>query len=268
MTKLAEDVAELASPEARAADPVKSGHRTLLILEALAAAPGPMAFTELRMQLGVPKSSLHGLLNTLVAANWVIMDARTGMYGVGPRSLRVGAAYLERDPVVMAASPLLAHLRNQLDETVHLARIDGPDVVYLVSQESKHHLRSVSRIGRSQPTYATSLGQVLLAQRPVDVVRELLPQVMTPLTADTITSPEVLIETLAVVRERGWAIERGQNTPGLGCVAVAVPGRHPATDAISCSVPLNRLTDERVNDIADALVACAGEIGQSVPGFF
>ena len=253
--------------DARPPETVKSGLRTLLILEMLAMNQAPMGFAQLRDQLGVPKSSLHGLLTTLVAAKWVTFDRATGRYSVGPRALRVGVTYLERDAIVLAASPLVAHLRNQLDETVHLARLDGPDVVYLVSQESTHHLRSVSRIGRSVPAHATALGQVLLAQRTPEQVRQLLPETLVPLTAGTIVDVEVLLEHLAEIRERGFAVERGQNTPGLGCVAVPVPGRHPAMDAISCSVPLNRLPESRVGELAEALLACAGELGQTVPGF-
>lgn len=243
---------------------VKSAQRTVQILEILASGAGPKGFAEIRRELGVPKSSLHALLNTLVALQWVNVDPRTGYYDVGPRSLRVGAAYLDRDPVVQAASPLLAHVRNQLDETVHLARLDGADIVYLVSRESTHHLRSVSRIGRRQPAHATSLGQILLAMQPPEEVAASLPGALPPLTPDTITDRDEFLELLDTIRRRGWAYERGQNTPGLGCVAVAVPGKHPATDAVSCSVPLPRLTDERIDQIVAVLIGCAGEIGQSI----
>ena len=156
---------------------------------------------------------------------------------------------------------MLAALRGQLDETVHLARLDGAHVVYLASRESGHHLRTSSRIGRRLPAYATALGKVLLAARSDVEVAALLPRHLTPLTPNTVTSRRALWTELGDIRRRGYAAEYGQNTAGLGCFAVALPGRQPATDAISCSVPLVRLTAERENTIAAALVETADELG-------
>ncbi len=248
----------------RGSEAVKSAYRTVELLEALADAPGRLTLAELQRRLGVPKSSLHGLLRTLVATGWVEEDEIGGRYGVGLRALRVGAAYLDRDIMVRAAGPLLAALQRQLDETMHLARLDGSDVVYLASRESQHHLRVISRIGRRLPAHATALGKALLAARDAADVDALLPETLAALTPDTVTDRRLLHAELAEIRLRGWAYEAGQNTPGLGCFAVAVPSSHPACYAVSCSVPLARLTGERHQEIVGALTECAGELGYAV----
>lgn len=245
----------------RGGEAVKSAYRTVELLETLADAPGSLTLAELQRLLGVPKSSLHGLLRTLVATGWVEEDERGGRYGVGLRALRVGVACLDRDIMVRAAGPLLAVLQRQLDETMHLARLDGSDVVYLASRESQHHLRVVSRIGRRLPAHATALGKALLAARDAADVDALLPPTLPALTPDTVTDRQQLHAELAEIRLRGWAYEAGQNTPGLGCFAVAVPSSHPACYAVSCSVPLARLTGERRQAIVAALTECAGELG-------
>jgi DNA-binding IclR family transcriptional regulator len=239
---------------------VKSAVRTLDILELLAGRDHRMTLSELQRALGVPKSSLHSLLQTLVSRGWLETDERNQTYAIGLRALRVGASYLERDPVVEAAGPLLTQLRNELNETVHLARLDGGDIVYLASRESAHHLRSSSRIGRRLPAHATALGKALLAVRDADEVDALLPDHLEALTPDTVTDRPALQAELAEARALGYSYEQGQNTPGLGCFAIAVAGRQPAIDSLSCSVPLIRLTEEHRHQIVAALVQAADEL--------
>ncbi|MGH3715781.1 MAG: IclR family transcriptional regulator [Micromonosporaceae bacterium] len=239
---------------------VKSADRTVDVLELLAATEGSrLTLSELQRRLGVPKSSLHGILRTLVARRWVETDERGTAYGIGLRALRVGSAYLDRDPVVRAAGTVLARVRRQLDETLHLARLDGAEVVYLASRESQHHLRVTSRIGRRLPAYATALGKALLGARDWEDAARLLPERMTALTEHTVTDSELLREEWQETRLRGWAYESEQNTPGLVCFAVALPGS-PAIDAISCSVPRTRITDAHEAEIVQALTTAAEEI--------
>lgn len=247
---------------------VKSADRTLEILELLSDHGGRLTLSELQRGLGVPKSSLHGLLRTLSNRGWLETDDRGTSYGIGLRALRVGAAYLESDPTVRAAGPLLEQLRSELDETVHLARLNGPDVVYLASRESLHHLRSASRISRRLPAHATALGKVLLAERdPEEVDAVLAPYPLAKLTPDTVTDRAALHAELTEIRLRGWSMERGQNTPGLGCIAVTVPSRRPAVDALSCSMPLVRFTEEHARQVIQALANRADELAGLVgPG--
>jgi DNA-binding IclR family transcriptional regulator len=242
---------------------VKSADRTMQVLEFMSDHPAGVSLTELQRELSIPKSSLHGLLQTLVGRGWLETDRRGTIYGIGLRALRIGATFLDRDPIVDAAGLVLTHVRSQIDETVHLARLDGADVVYLVSKESAHHLRTSSRIGRRLPAHSTALGQVLLAARTAEELDAILPEKLAAVTSETITDRPSLDEELARTRERGWAYERGQNTPGLCCMAVAVPDCHPAMDAVSCSIPLVRLTDEHRVQVIDALTHAADELGHA-----
>ncbi|MBB5803376.1 DNA-binding IclR family transcriptional regulator [Saccharothrix ecbatanensis] len=243
------------------ADRVKSAGRTIDVLEVLAGAGTPLTLVELHRLLEVPRSSLHILLRTLIACGWVESAAHGTAYRLGLRALRVGASYLDRDPVVSAAGPVLTRLRETLGETVHLGRLDGAEVVYLASLESRNHFRVTSRVGRRLPGHATALGKVLLAARDPGEVSELLPASLVPLTRHTVTDHAELRTELAGIRSRGWAWEVEQNTLGLACFAVAVPA-HGAVDAVSCSVPLDRVTDERRAAVITGLSAAADEIAR------
>lgn len=240
---------------------VKSADRTVELLELLSRTSEPLTLSEIQRELSYPKSSLFVLLRTLVARGWVETDRRGTGYSIGVRALLVGTSYLDRDPVIRAATRVLEELRAEVNETVHLARLDGADVVYLASRESAHQLRLTSRVGRRLSAHATSLGKALLAERRAEEVDAILPAELEPLTPRTLTDRGALLVDLAETKERGYAIERGENTTGLGCFAVALDYKHPAQEAISCSVPFARLDDpDHATRVLDAVVRHARDL--------
>jgi len=265
-TRAGERPARLAEGNPMASDSqapaaVKSADRTVELLELLSRTGEPLTLSEIQRELSYPKSSLFVLLRTLVARGWVETDRRGTGYSIGVRALLVGTSYLDRDPVIRAATRVLEELRAEVNETVHLARLDGGDVVYLASRESAHQLRLTSRVGRRLPAHATSLGKALLAEHTDDEVDALLPERLEALTPRTLTSRQALFADLAETRERGYAVERGENTAGLGCFAVALDFKNPAIDAISCSVPSVRLDDaDHSAQVLDAIVRHAKEL--------
>jgi len=253
---------ETAMPsQAPAPAAVKSADRTVELLELLSRTSEPLTLSEIQRELSYPKSSLFVLLRTLVARGWVETDRRGTGYSIGVRALLVGTSYLDRDPVIRAATRVLEELRAEVNETVHLARLDGADVVYLASRESAHQLRLTSRVGRRLPAHATSLGKALLAERGAEEIDAILPAGLEALTPKTLTERDALLADLAETRERGYAIERGENTTGLGCFAVALHYKHPALEAISCSVPFARLDDpDHAARVLEAVVRHARDL--------
>lgn len=233
---------------------VKSAVRTVELLEFLARRPGLHSLTAVQQALGYPKSSLYMLLRTLVELGWVETDTTGIRYGIGVRALLVGTSYIDGDEVVAATGPVLDRLAGETTETVHLARLDGTSVVYLATRQAQHYLRPFARVGRRLPAYSTALGKALLATRSDEQVRALLPERLDALTEHTITDREELIAELRTVRAQGYAVDREENTVGLRCLAVAIPYRTPARDAVSCSVPSARLTPAHEQLVRGALL--------------
>jgi DNA-binding IclR family transcriptional regulator len=234
---------------------VKSAARTLEILELLAASPERPTLGQLARDLGIPKSSLRAILQTLEGRGWVETDATGARFGLGVRALLVGAAYVDSDDAVAVAAATLDRLAETFGETVHLARLDGVDIVYLAKRESRHSLRLFSAIGRRLPAFTTALGKALLAERGREEVRAALPRPLPRLTPNTIADLERLDRELALTRERGYAVDNEENTVGIRCLAVALPRATPPVDAISLSVPVVRLTPERERQMVEALLA-------------
>ncbi len=212
---------------------VKSAARTLDVLELLAARQNqPVGLRELSESLGAPRSSVYALIRTLVASGWVRPDETGQRYSIGIRALLAGTTYLDTDPVLRIVLPHITELSARLDETIHFARLERTDIVYLATRESSQYLRPFSRVGRRLPAYTTSLGKALLSTYPDDKLSEHLPDQLLPMTPRTITDRSTLLAELAVTRSRGYAIDREEILPGITCFGFALRYSDPATDAI------------------------------------
>jgi DNA-binding IclR family transcriptional regulator len=241
---------------------VKSADRTVELLELLAATDRRLTLTELHRELSYPKSSLFMLLQTLVARGWVETDGDRAAYGIGVRALLAGTSYVDQDPVVRVGVRVLEWLRDQVDGTYHLARLDGPDVVFLASRLARQQPPAAVRVGRRVPAHSIGLGKILLAQRPWPEVDALLPVPLPAQTRRTVTDRAVLHGQLARFRAGGYAFDREESALGRACFGVAVATRNPVVDAIGCSVPLARLTDRQAKQIVEALLAGARQLAE------
>ncbi|MEV0560603.1 IclR family transcriptional regulator [Dactylosporangium sp. NPDC050588] len=243
--------------------PVKSAGRTLDVLEVLADQPRAWTLVDLARALDIPKSSLHGLMRTMTARGWVRADETGTRFRLGMRALQVGAAYLDGDDSVAVMSGVLDELSRRLGETVHLGRIEGDQIVYLAKRDSTHRLRLYSAVGRRLPAHATALGKALLAQHADADADAMLSWPLQRLTAGTITDRDALHRALATVRETGYAVDREENADGIMCFAMAVPLTVPATDAVSVSVPMTRMTAGVEEGVVAALTDLLQPLGQA-----
>lgn len=251
----------ISSEERAAAKPVKSAERTLQLLETMSAAGGPIPVTELHRLTGFPRSSLHQLLHTMAASGWVEFSSEGGMVAVGTQALVVGTSYLDRDAALPLAAAALERVRGESGYTTHYARRERGDVLYLATRETSESHRAASRVGRMLPANATALGKALLAELS-DAERDeaLGSEPLRALTAHTLTDPAALGRDLEAARSAGFAVEREENTLGVSCVAAVVPYRIPATDAISCSIPLDRADGTEVARVAEIILRHAAEL--------
>lgn len=207
---------------------------------------------------------MYQLLRTLTDCGWVRTDTAGSLYGIGIRALHTGTSYLDSDPHVRAVRPCLDEASDALGETVRLARLDGPDVVCLATRESHEYLRTISRVGRRIPAHAGALGKALPAEHPDD--RLPLPRgPLRPRTENTHTECTTLLADLAGVRERGYSIDREETVEGIVGFGFALRYDSPAVDAISCSVPVARLSAEHEARVVAVMREARTKIGSALP---
>ncbi len=251
---------EAASAAARptSAGGVQSLERAFDVLELMAAAGGEVALSRLAAESGLPVPTIHRLVRTLVSRGYVLqMPSRR--YTLGPRLIGLGAN--ASDTVEAWASPHLQSLAEATGETANLAMLDVDRVVYVAQAAStRHTMRMFTEVGRRVYAHSTGVGKALLASLPEDEVRELVASAGMPATTEhTITDVAGLLVELDRVRERGYAIDDGEQELGVRCVAVAVPGR--LSSAVSVSGPASRVTHEAVPGLAEVLQQAARALG-------
>jgi len=243
---------------------IQSLDRAISILEYLR--KGPTSLSEISRELGIHKSTVFGLLQTLAMRNYVSQEEKTGHYQLGYRVLALSGAFLENCDIRKAAAPYLKQLADKHGETVHLVILDGSQVVYLDKIEGPQSIRMVSRIGSRLPAHCTGVGKAILARLPEEKAKLIFQKSGLPVyTPNTITSWEKLAAELARIREEGVAYDREEIELGLRCVAAPIIGYgYEPMGAFSVSGPTLRLTEEKMSEIAESLLEVTREISRKL----
>ncbi len=228
-------------------DGVKSAQRALSVLELLVSSETPLTFGEIGARLDYPRSSLFGLLNTLLDRHWIELDEQTRKYRLGVRTFEAGNAYLRSIDLVEIARPRMERIRDVLDEIVQFSILDGRFNVYLCKVEGGQNLRLASEVGRRLQAHATALGKMLLAGlSDVQFDRLDWPIELQRFTPNTIATPAALKMELALARERGYTIDNEEHTIGVRCFAKPILNHSGQTiAALSVSFPTVRFTEDR-----------------------
>ena len=208
-----------------------------------------LSATQITERLDLPRTTVHELIRTLVERAYLVPVAGPPTrYRLGMRLFELGASVADQIDLSREAQEVARDVAAACDETVHIAVLDGTDVVYVAKVDSTHPVRMVSAVGRRVPAHCTGVGKVLLsglapaafeARYPVD-------RQLPALTPRSITSPARLREHLTQVRGDGFAIDDRESNDAVRCVAAPVYDHTGVmVAAMSISVPTLRWTDER-----------------------
>lgn len=252
-------MADDGSPEPRSNGGVQSLSRAFAILEAMADAGGEIGLSQLAAKAQLPPATIHRLVRTLVSLGYVRQEP-SRQYSLGPRLMRLVDTSTKR--LATLAHPYMLDVVEALGESVNLAVLDGEEIVYVAQlQPSQNFMRMFTEVGRRVKPHATAVGKAILATKPEGEVRELLKHTGMPRrTERTLTTPEELFRDLECVRERGYALDDGEQELGVRCVALAVAGA-PRPVALSMSGPLTRMSDGIVDRAVPILRQAAEKIG-------
>jgi len=234
-------------------------------LELLAGAEKPKTLTQIAEELGLAKSTTHGLLRELTAATFLELH-EPAAYSIGLRTFEVGAAYLRRTGAVGVIAPELVGLTRTLNVTTHYAVLDGADAVYLCKEDPPGlGVQLASSIGARLPAELTAVGKASLAWlSPATLADHISPP------ASQGGTPEVaerLLDELADIRRRGFATDSGEASAGIECVAAPVFDVSGPRGAIGVSylLGLNKSVDEVADKVMTVAARVTGMLGGSVP---
>ncbi|HWS34943.1 MAG TPA: IclR family transcriptional regulator [Actinoplanes sp.] len=220
--------------------------RALDILELFLDRP-ELSAREVTERLDLPRTTVHELLVTLVErAYLIVVPGQPVRYRLGMPVFQLGSAFAGRLDLVREAQIVARDVAAACDEAVHVAVLDGADVIYLVKVDSTHPVRMVSAVGRRLPAHCTAVGKVLLAgldRAGLDAVLAKGP--LGGMTAASITDPERLRAQLEQVRAEGVAADVGESDSAMRCVGAPVRDHSGAiVAAMSVSAPMIRWTPD------------------------
>lgn len=199
---------------------------------------GSLTLAQVVRRTGLPRSSAHRMLERLVILRWLRRDGFD--YELGIRLVELGNLALHQDRIHRAAIPLLRDLHRATGLVVHLAVLNGPEVVYLEKIGDQVVAAIPTRVGGRQPAHCTAVGKAMLAYNDSAVV-----DLAHRRTRFSVATNSQMAAELDKVRAHGVAFEREESVRGFGCVAAPIGPVGEAVAAVSVCGPLAQISFDR-----------------------
>lgn len=201
----------------------------------------PVTLTQISDTLPVSKSTVHRYLSTLVSIGYLVKQDNS--YRLSFEFLSYANQIQLREPSYPIVKRKVRELADKSGELVQFTTDENDRLVYLFKDTGQNGLLSRSNSRTFRPLHSTAGGKAILSTWPLSRVETYLERSGLEQTTDqTITEPDVLIDELTTVRERGYAINKEETVKGLG--AVSVPIQHPEESvigALGISGPISRV---------------------------
>ena len=243
---------------------IQSVDRAIRILIELQGARS-LGLVELANRLDLANSTVHGIVQTLVARGMVEQD-RSGRYALGPGVLRMGNVYLGSNELRMRSQPWAEGLAQRTGHAVRVGVLLEDDVIVVHHVLRPDGSRQMAEVGIALPAHATALGKALLAFHPE--ARELMDpdRPLRRLTGRTVADLAALDEELATVRDMAcaWAVD--ETVIGESEVAAPVFDAHGvAVGAVGVVLPStgDAVPDVVASAVRDTASGVSREMGAS-----
>lgn len=222
----------MTEPTTSAAERLSSVAAAARILREFGKHNTQLGVSQLARRVGVGKSTAHRIIWTLVEEGLLEKVDDTGLFRLTTTMRSLGASAETAQRLHEAATIPLDQLRRKTSGTLHVAILDGADVLYIERREGPGAIPVFRAVGSRNAAHVTSSGKVLLAFLPADRQRQLVQGMrLTPKTPRTITSRTEFLDELARVRRQGYAENRGESQSGM--CSIAAPIRDPLGQVVA-----------------------------------
>jgi IclR family acetate operon transcriptional repressor len=244
--------------------------RGFQVLELLAAHPEGRALSVLAADAGMPLSATHRLLGELTRCGYVRQARNQGDYVLTIKLVSLGLGFLSASGVVDVAQPALDQLAGVSRELVRLAIVDGNELVFVAkAQGATRGLRYDPDMGLSVPLSCSAAGHAWLSTMSDEDALALVakqgfadPAHFGPKAPTTV---KALLACLRAARRRGYSTISEVFAPAMAAMSAPVVSRGVALGVVTIAGPLVRLTEARMAELGDPLLATAAEIANLSP---
>ena len=241
--------------------------RALALLERLAGAREPMSLARLASELALPKSSVHGLCNTLVSFGYLRRQP-DGTFLIGPRVMGLAEAFVSGTDVAQEFNALWADSGGAPEETVVLSVLSGTEALYVAVRKSARPLGLAFNVGMRLPAYLSGSGKAMLAWLPVpELRRRFAAGLGTRLTRKGPRDLEALQKELALTKRRGYSLDDEGVREGVYSFGAPVFGASgEVVAAISVCINKAMLGADRGARHRDAALTVAADLSRRIGG--
>lgn len=246
---------------------VPAATRTLRVLRFLASQPDPVTLDRIATAVDLPRSTAYHLVTVMIEEGFVTHLADEHRYGLGVAAFEVGSGYSRQEPLQRISRRPLAGLVDATGHSAHLAVLHGRDVLYVIEERAPGKPPLVTDVGVRLPAHLTASGRAILAALPKNQVRALYPDRSAFVDRHGLgpTSLSALRSVLSETRQRGYATEDGEVTPGFASAAAVVLD-HNGLPAASIAVTYPSDTEASVDRLSTASRQTADLIARRLGG--
>ena len=246
------------------APPSLPSARSLVVVETIALAAGPVALDEIAARTTIPKPSLHRLIHNLVEAGFLLREPHGKTYSAGNRLAAMAVGIMNHSALRDARRAILNGLVEQIGETCNFTTLDGHQIVYVDRVEAAWPLRVHLQPGSHVPIHCTSSGKLFLAHMvPRQRQRLLHGAPLRRFTRKTVTDPLRLDQELKRIRKSKVSTDDEGYLAGLISVAVPVLGANRRMiGTVAVHAPSARMSLKRALEHVGLLKAAASELGR------
>ena len=200
---------------------VASVDRAIEQLFILEGSPREMGVTELSRELGVQKSTVHNLLQTLLSRDFV-RQTDTGHYTLGFRLMPLGLACTERLNIRRIASPYLKQLVDEAEEVALLAVLSAGQLTIVDKVEPSRPIFIIPRFDYCNTFHSTALGKIFLAYSSEEFLEQVTSQPLPQYTDRTLRDKQALLKEMDKIREQGYSVASNETIEGVTCLGAPI----------------------------------------------
>lgn len=205
---------------------IQSVDRALHILELLAKSNRPLSVIDIGAELGIQRTTLYALINTLVENGYVLRREQDGRLMVSSKMYEMSSMYPKRLPIVRIGNRHLVELSEKYNLFVRISVCNYMGRIIPVATSSPVSTSILdASLQQSQPFHATSTGKIALAFMAEEDAYKLLQELgLARFTAHTITDIDELMKQIRLIRELGYSTDEREFLDDTMCVSFPVIG--------------------------------------------
>ncbi|WP_411891631.1 HTH-type transcriptional regulator BhcR [Yoonia sp. SDW83-1] len=246
---------------------IKSLDRALEVLVELGNMGGG-TLSEIAGTLDQSPATVYRVLTTFQGRGFADFDEQSQVWNIGAAAFLTGSQFLRRTSLVERARPIMRELMEATGETANLGIERDGKVLFLGQVETHATIRAFFPPGTASAMHASGIGKALLSRMDDARQRQVLAaSKLEQFTPHTLTDPEAMIADLHATKARGYAIDGEERNLGMRCIAAPVYNVFgEAVAGISVSGPTSRITEDRIAELAEPVMAAAARLTTAIGG--